>query len=141
MAQRSSFIGDKTAGILLEQAGDSGIAIGCGLNIGNFPDEGTRRPATGLALHGSMASAHDALEALTLSMDRWIGEWRANGFPAIREAWLDRGMRPGEMINVSQNQETLTGRFGGLDENGALLLELPGGEITRILAADIELAL
>ncbi len=44
------------------------------------------------------------------------------------------------MITASLDTETIQGRFQGLDDNGALLLERADGEVTRILAADIELA-
>ncbi len=131
---------EKTAGILLEQAGSISVAIGCGVNLGNVPQEDLRRPATGLAVHGSTADASAALEHLAETMDHWIKVWRNQGFHAIRVAWLERAMGHGEIINVSQSDGVLTGRFTALDENGALLLELPSGEITRILAADIELA-
>ncbi len=60
-------------------------------------------------------------------------------FDAVRSAWLERAFGLGEAISVSQGTETLEGRFSGLDEHGALLLEHADGKITRILAADIEL--
>ncbi len=132
--------GKKTAGILLEQAGESSIVIGFGLNLGNVPTGGIRRPATGLALHGATASAGEALEQLASATDHFLRLWRTQGFAAIRSAWLEKALGLGEMINVSQIDGTLTGRFTALDKNGALLLEMPSGEIVRILAADVELA-
>ncbi len=132
--------GEKSAGILIEQAGSGSVAIGCGLNLGSVPREGLRRPATGLALHGADSAPEEALEHLSGAMDHWLNVWRREGFAAIRAAWLERGAGVGEMITASLDKETIEGRFQGLDENGALLLERSDGEVTRILAADIELA-
>lgn len=132
--------GEKSAGILIEQAGSTSAAIGCGINLGAIPADGLRRPATGLALHGAKVTAGGAFEHLALSMDHWLHVWRRDGFSAIRTAWLERAAGVGETITASLEATTLEGRFSGLDENGALLLEQADGEVTRILAADIELA-
>ena len=37
-------------------------------------------------------------------------------------------------------KETLTGTFKDLDASGALILELPGGEVRRISAGDVYFA-
>ncbi|MEM8687190.1 MAG: biotin--[acetyl-CoA-carboxylase] ligase [Pseudomonadota bacterium] len=133
--------GEKSAGILIEGAGASRVAIGCGLNLGAVPHEDLRRPATGLALHGAEVTPREAFELLAQSMDRWLQIWRHQGFEPVRQAWLERAAGMGEMITASLDAETsIKGRFSGLDETGALLLETPDGEVTRILAADIELA-
>lgn len=132
--------GEKTAGILIEQAGTNRVAIGCGLNLGRVPRDGLRRPATGLSAHGSQVGPEGALERLAAGMHRWLGVWRAEGFASIRAAWLERAAGVGKMITASQDTGTVQGLFTGLDENGALLLQQADGEIVRILAADVELA-
>ncbi len=133
--------GEKSAGILIEGAGSSRVVIGCGLNLGAVPHEDLRRPATGLALHGAEVTPREAFELLAQNMDRWLRIWRGEGFEAIREAWLERAAGVGERITASLDADrTIEGRFSGLDESGALLLETTNGEVTRILAADIELA-
>ncbi len=132
--------GEKSAGVLIEQAGSSSVAIGCGLNLGAVPEDGLRRPATGLALHGANITPKGAFEQLARSMDIWLQAWRREGFSAIRTAWLERAAGVGETIIANLETKSLEGRFSGLDDNGALLLEQADGEVTRILAADIELA-
>lgn len=132
--------GKKTAGILLEQAGSSSIAIGVGLNLGTVPASGTRRPATGLALHGAYVTPSEALAHLARTMDHWIRVWRKQGFSEVREAWLQRAIGLGQEIAVSQGEGSLTGTFKSLDEFGALILGLPDGSEQKIFAADIELA-
>ncbi len=132
--------GEKSAGILIEQAGASSVAIGCGLNLASVPAENMRRPATGLALHGAQSGPYVALEHLAQEMHHWLQLWRSDGFAAIRAAWLERAGGLGQPIVANLETQTLHGRFNGLDENGALLLEQADGEVTRILAADIELA-
>ncbi|MEM7429463.1 MAG: biotin--[acetyl-CoA-carboxylase] ligase [Pseudomonadota bacterium] len=130
--------GEKAAGILLEQAGSGAIAIGCGLNLGNVPASGLRRPATGLALHGASVTASSALAHLAKAMDHWLRIWRRSGFGTVRQAWLARAAGQGQVITVSQGEGTLQGTFKTLDDMGALILELPDGCEQRILAADIE---
>ena len=133
--------GEKSAGILIEQAGGSSVVIGCGLNLGTVPSDDLRRPATGLALHGAEVTPKEAFERLAQNMDHWLKVWRREGFDPIRQAWLERAAGVGEIITASLDAtRTIEGRFSGLDQNGALLLEQSNGEVTRILAADIELA-
>lgn len=129
----------KSAGILIEQAGTNRVAVGCGLNLGRVPQDGLRRPATGLKAYGSAVGPEGALEYLAEHMDRWLRTWRRDGFEAIRAAWLERAAGVGEMITANQETGSMHGQFTGLDENGALMLQLADGEITRILAADVEL--
>lgn len=134
--------GAKTSGILLEAAGTGApqpawLAIGIGLNLKWFP-EGTPYPATCLADHGADASIEQGLSALSAAMHTRIEEWRAGGFAAVRASWLQRAQGLGGEITARLPNETITGQFEGMDENGALLLRpATGGEIRAITAADI----
>ena len=131
--------GKKLAGILLETANgpSSTLAIGVGMNLAHHP-AGTEFPATSLAALGVTApSADDALTALAAGFARWYEIWRAQGFVAIREAWLARAAGLGARIRARLATEERSGLFEGIDENGALLLNEGFGRASVLPAADI----
>jgi BirA family transcriptional regulator, biotin operon repressor / biotin---[acetyl-CoA-carboxylase] ligase len=131
--------GKKLAGILLETANgpSPALAIGVGLNLAHHP-EGTEFPATSLAALGAeVPSPDDALAALAAGFARWYDVWRAQGFVAIREAWLARAAGLGTRIRARLATEERSGMFEGIDENGALLLNEGFGRASILPAADI----
>ncbi len=54
-----------------------------------------------------------------------------------RALWLARAAGFGEAIRVQQGSETLEGRFGGIDEEGALLLDQGSGAVRAIHSGDV----
>lgn len=134
--------GAKVSGILLESAaGGDGtlgwLAIGVGLNLQWHP-EGTPYKATCLKAQGVDISIEQGLSALAAAMEARLTMWRAQGFSAIRVAWLARAKNLGGTITARLPGETLQGTFQGMDESGALLLQTEtGGPIRAITAGDI----
>lgn len=133
----------KVSGILLEageaRAGLSAwLVIGIGINVGQVPDAaGLLYPATSLKLLGCGASVPDMLEGVCRHLDHWWREWRERGFGQVRDAWLDRAAGLGGPMTVRLDRETVVGRFGGLADDGALLLDLDSGGQRRVLAGDV----
>lgn len=131
--------GKKIAGILLESASAGGeipdwLAVGIGINLAMFP-EGTEYPATSLkALGAAVPSAGDGLVALAASFAKWYETWLAQGFGAIRDAWLARAAGLGTRIRARLQNEETSGVFEGIDEQGALILRV-GADRTRVIAA------
>lgn len=130
--------GAKIAGILLEQEADATI-LGIGLNVLQAPSNASYNTTTIVACGGiaSVASARDIL------LDRFgshLGIWHADGFASIRTLWLERSYPLGAAIRVSAQGESIEGAFGGLDQDGALLLDTAEGR-QRVLAGDISLDL
>jgi len=78
-------------------------------------------------------------ERLSERFARWYGVWTTDGFPPVRAAWVAAAMAAGRPIRVRIGGETLEGGFGGIDEAGALLLDLPAGSRRRVLAGDVML--
>ncbi|MBS0643272.1 MAG: biotin--[acetyl-CoA-carboxylase] ligase [Proteobacteria bacterium] len=124
----------KISGILLEMEGDAAI-LGIGLNVLEAPP-GARYKTTTLVANGGIASVDTARDILLERFSRLLDTWRREGFVAIRVAWLARSYPLGGTIRVNASGATREGRFNGLDETGALLLETPSG-VERILAGDI----
>ena len=128
--------GKKLAGILLENARGA-LAIGIGVNLKRHP-RGTEFPATSLTELGVTApSPDDALTALAAGFAKWYEVWSAQGFTAIRDAWLARAEGLGTRIRARLVTEERTGMFEGIDENGALLLNEGFGRLSTLPAADI----
>lgn len=132
--------GRKVSGILLEsQAAGEGrldwLVVGIGVNVASFP-AGVDYPAISLAAAGARVTVEALLEAVAGSFERWYERWREEGFRPLRQAWLARARGLGEAIRVRLQGEEASGRFAGLDEDGALLLD-DGTTRRRIGAGDV----
>jgi len=123
--------GAKLAGILIEGevAPAFAVCIGIGVNCAAHPDD-TPYPATDLAHAGALASPEQVLGALGAAMERRLSQWqRGDGFAGIRADWLKRAAGLGDDIRVRLPDRDLGGRFGGLDDDGRLLLQQADGVI------------
>lgn len=132
--------GAKISGILLEgQFSGQGIAwvvAGIGVNVVSKPDS-PAYPTTSLIASGAAETSVEAvLRELLTRLGAWLDVWREAGFAPVRTAWMHRAARLGEPISVRIGQEPLAGRFGGLDHDGALLLETDEGT-RRITAGEV----
>lgn len=135
--------GAKVAGILIESTVPPGqllaTVVGVGIDLATHPAE-TARPTTALADHGLAVEPAPCLEALSRAMSQWIAVWdRGVGFPAIRSAWLERAAGLGGPVSVNLGNGVATGRFTGLDADGALLLAEAAGGLRRITFGDVQL--
>lgn len=127
--------GGKVSGILLEMEADC-LILGIGVNLASAPEVPGRR-VTALADYGVTLPAAEFAGQLADGFARWRARWRSDGFAAIRADWLRHAHPPGTALEVRRQDAVLAGRFAGLAENGALLLETAGGRIETIYAGDI----
>jgi BirA family transcriptional regulator, biotin operon repressor / biotin---[acetyl-CoA-carboxylase] ligase len=131
--------GRKLSGILLESQASDGhldwLVVGIGVNLASFP-EGVDYPTTSLAAAGAAVTVEALLEAVTGRFAAWYERWREGGFPPLREAWLARAEGLGAAIRVRLATGESEGRFAGLDEEGALLLDAADGR-RRVAAGDV----
>lgn len=130
----------KLCGILLETAaladGRFAVISGIGVNVVSSPPD-TPYPATALADLGFAGSPGEALGALSRQMVHWTAIWTTDGFGPIREAWLERVSGLGDPIVARLPDREIEGRFVGMAEDGALMLETGAGDVLRIAAADV----
>lgn len=135
--------GRKVAGILLESDPDpaGGLAwlvVGLGVNVARHPED-TEYPATALAAEG--VTDRDAAAVLDIFLPRfdlWYRRWRRDGLAPVRDAWLKRAIGLSLPVTVRLHDGSFTGTFTGLDEEGALVLELAeGGGARRVAAGDV----
>lgn len=133
--------GRKAAGILLESEGDAAgrvafVVIGIGVNLAASPAD-TEFPATSLkAAAGNAPTPEAFLAMLAPALALWYERWRADGFAGLRQAWIARAAGLGQALRARLPGETVEGRFAGLDDDGLLLLDAPGGR-RRIAAGDV----
>jgi BirA family biotin operon repressor/biotin-[acetyl-CoA-carboxylase] ligase len=123
----------KLGGILIEVhevVGCRCILVGLGINT-TRPPEDIRDIAVGVEeVGGTAISAQDLLEplskALLVSHQLFVTQ---GGFRGVREAWMSRSCfvpdKTELAIELSEGQ-TLMGRFSGVEESGALMLDVNG---------------
>lgn len=126
--------GAKVAGILLEQVDDA-LVIGIGLNILHAPERASYQ-ATTIAACGGLATVDGARTILLDRMATQLQIWEENGFAPIRAAWLARAHPVGSALRVTLEGQSLSGQFAGLDQDGALLLDMPEGR-RRVVAGEV----
>jgi BirA family transcriptional regulator, biotin operon repressor / biotin---[acetyl-CoA-carboxylase] ligase len=137
--------GAKLSGILIETVardrGHTTVAIGIGINLVHAPDD-TRYGATSLAAHGGHIEPDDAFERLAAAMAARLAAWNdGRDFAVVRRDWTARAAGLGRVASVTIGERTVTGEITGLAEDGALLLNEPGGRLHAIHAGEVSLAL
>ena len=126
--------GGKISGILIESDGDAAI-VGIGVNILHAPHNVAYKTSTVVGSKG-IASVDAARDKLLERLGARLQQWKAEGFAAIRLAWLDRAHPIGTPLRVSTGNHVQEGAFRGLDTDGALLLEIEGAT-KRVVAGDV----
>lgn len=132
--------GRKVAGILVtthRAGGATTVIAGIGVNV-NTPLERLTDTAISLSVaSGGSIHRESLLEAIVSCLNAHYGHFVASGGSADLAAWRDRAALTGELVRVVQGGETLTGRYRGIDDDGALILEIPGGKRRRVVAGDL----
>jgi BirA family biotin operon repressor/biotin-[acetyl-CoA-carboxylase] ligase len=128
-------LGKKLAGILLERSDDR-VVIGFGVNLASAP-EIPDRPCASL---GGRISPEAFAPLLAGSFVRLLDLWRTSQPSAVARAWLARAHALGTPLTVhSSGDEMISGRFDGLEADGALRLRLDDGHLEIVRAGDIAL--
>ncbi len=137
--------GGKVAGILLEslsvQNRPAGLAIGIGVNLAEAPgadavEARALRPVSLFDETGVKVTPDEFLEALAPAFAHWEAQFATLGFAPIREAWLARAARLGEVVTARLPGEEILGTFRDVDAAGQLVLSTPRG-LRRIAAGDV----
>jgi BirA family biotin operon repressor/biotin-[acetyl-CoA-carboxylase] ligase len=112
------------------------VAVGFGVNLASAPDLADRKAA---ALGGQITPEAFA-PLLAGSFARMLNLWRTSSPDSFAQAWLARAHLPGTRLAVHvSSEETISGRFAGLEPDGALRLIRDDGTMEVIRAGDVEL--
>lgn len=137
--------GKKLAGILLELTGDPAdlcsVAIGIGINVNMRSADGIDQPWTSLrdAL-GCPVDRNQLLTALNKELEWHLARHREQGFVASQREWESFHLWQGRQVSLSTAAKTVVGRAVGIDEQGALLLDVDGVE-SRYSGGELSLRL
>jgi BirA family biotin operon repressor/biotin-[acetyl-CoA-carboxylase] ligase len=131
--------GRKICGILAEasSAGAGGphhVILGIGINLHqtDFP-AALAGQATSLRLvTGRTVEAADVLAAVLERLAERYGAWRAGGFAALRGAWLQRSLLPGQRVRLPDGGEGVGVDVG---DDGALRARAADGRLVSVASA------
>lgn len=127
--------GRKMAGILLERSGER-VVVGFGVNLASAPDLPDRETAS---LNGEVVPQAFA-PLLAGSFSRLLGLWRQSEPALIAQAWLARAHPIGTPLSVHAGSDDIhSGRFDGIEPDGALRLRRDNGALDIVRAGDVEL--
>jgi BirA family biotin operon repressor/biotin-[acetyl-CoA-carboxylase] ligase len=128
-------LGKKLAGILLERSGER-VAVGFGVNLASAP----RLSDRGGAGLGGRVLPEAFAPLLAASFARLLGLWRQSAPGLLVQAWQARAHPLGTVLTVhSSSEDMVSGRFDGLEPDGALRLRRDDGSLEIIRAGDVEL--
>jgi len=137
--------GKKISGILAETCETPiglAVIVGIGINLksSNFPPEIAGIATSIEAETNKTADVENLLENLTGNFDKFYRILNEEtGAEKIRLAWAQRSSYfTGKKVKAALENETIFGTTRGIEEDGALRIELESGEIRIIRAGDVE---
>ena len=126
-------LGKKLAGILLERSGDR-VVIGFGVNLASAPD----LPGRACASLGGRVTPQAFAPLLAGSFERLVRLWRESEPSLLVQAWMARAHPLGSDLTVQGGgNDIVSGRFDGLESDGALRLRKGDGTVEIVHAGDI----
>jgi BirA family biotin operon repressor/biotin-[acetyl-CoA-carboxylase] ligase len=139
--------GKKVSGILAEMQGDQDrvnfLIMGAGINVNHqledFPEE-LRPVATSLKLAGGQRVERvRLLQACLEAFEHWYFLWLEQGFAPVLARWKELSVTLNRAVRASTLKETWEGWAQDVDEDGALLLRLPNGEMQKLATGEVSL--
>lgn len=124
----------KIAGILLESeiapnGSLTSIIIGVGINLVDAPEGAVHAKQ----IINKVIQPLEFLRQFNDHVQHQLNILATDGFAPLREAWLSRAYGLGTDIRVRLPKETFYGKFLGLDEKGALLVQVAGEPTHRVI--------
>lgn len=137
--------GRKLAGILVEMSGTAGgpchLVIGMGLNLTLPATEQDKitQPWAELAELGDITDRNALVIELAVALQNALIHFEQEGIAGFRERWNRLDYFNGKPVRILMGEQQVPGIARGIDEQGALLLELENGDIKRYLGGEISL--
>jgi BirA family biotin operon repressor/biotin-[acetyl-CoA-carboxylase] ligase len=142
------FIDDrKVGGILLEVAGEQDaidwVVVGIGLNVNTEYSElpvALRRTAVSLKVAcGKPVDRSELLARLLLALEEAYLDAVRNGFSRILSQFRERDYLLKRCVSVQTRRGSVVGEAAGIDDKGALLVQLPHRHVQRFHSGDVTL--
>jgi BirA family biotin operon repressor/biotin-[acetyl-CoA-carboxylase] ligase len=142
------FIGDRKAGgILLEVAGEQDVVewviVGIGINVNTEYTElpvDLRRSATSLKMAtGEPVDRSELLARILLSLETTYKEAQKHGFDRALSEFRQRDYLLKRSVSVQTREGSVIGEATGIDNQGALLVQLPHRHVRRFHSGDVTL--
>lgn len=142
------FIGDRKAGgILLEVAGEQDVVewviVGIGINVNTEYAElpvALRRTAISLKMAtGDPVDRSELLARILLALESSYREVQAHGFDRALSEFRRRDYLLKRSVTVQTREGSVIGEATGIDNQGALLVQLPHRHVRRFHSGDVTL--
>ena len=113
-----------------------GIGINVNISYSQFPKE-ISVLATSLAIEtGREISRQELIISLYENLTKWYKKLLKEGFDRIKEKWLGLSPMIGQMVQVMFNEEVVSGKAIGIDDDGSLILLTAENKQINISAGD-----
>lgn len=137
--------GKKLAGVLLEMSGDASgfcqVVIGVGINVDMPEDEGIEIEQSWTSLQQHLdIDRNQLLITLMEQLTQDLVLFSAQGFSAFKHQWLEYDACNGKAVSLSSFQGVTEGEAQGVDDSGALLLNVDG-RVVPIHGGEVSLRL
>jgi BirA family biotin operon repressor/biotin-[acetyl-CoA-carboxylase] ligase len=137
--------GAKLGGILVETSGHAtGVAsavVGIGINL-RMPDDSARdidqRWTDVEQALGMPVGRNALLSSLLNGLLPLLAAYEKSGFGAWRQRWLERHAHTGQQVTLMRGDSAIAGVVVGIDEFGALLLDV-GGTVQPFSGGELSL--
>jgi len=142
------FVGDRKAGgILLEVAGEQDVVewviVGIGINVNTEYAElpvDLRRTATSLKMAtGDPVDRSELLARILLALETAYKEAQKHGFDRALSEFRQRDYLLKRSVSVQTREGSVIGEATGIDNQGALLVQLPHRHVRRFHSGDVTL--
>jgi len=142
------FVGDRKAGgILLEVAGEQDVVewviVGIGINVNTEYAElpvDLRRTATSLKMAtGEPVDRSELLARILLALETTYKEAQKHGFDRALSEFRQRDYLLKRSVSVQTREGSVIGEATGIDNQGALLVQLPHRHVRRFHSGDVTL--
>lgn len=139
--------GKKICGILSEMSAEMDkinyLVIGTGLNVNHRLEDFSaevRSTATSLKIKtADTFSRVRLLQALLAEFERWYEIWLAEGFAPVLAKFKEMSVSLNCPVRIHALNKSWDGWAEDVDEEGALLLRLPDGELQRLVSGEVSL--
>jgi len=113
--------------------------VGVGLNVNNKLERGLGKSALTLSKKfGRDVSRVNLFRVILEKLDENYSKLKSGDYDYIRNLWFSYANIIGKKVEVTRENDTITGTVSNVDETGSLIIKTSGGDV-RILTGDVKL--